>query len=87
MGRNIGSSLARRRRGTNPMVEFDRLPPPARAWLRQAVLPWSPRSVRRLWDRALSESAGDIAAALSRLDRAERQRLSRDRQGVALPGV
>ncbi|WP_232279480.1 DUF6525 family protein [Roseobacter sp. AzwK-3b] len=87
MGRNIRSSLVRRRRGTNPMAEFDRLPPPARDWLRNAVLPWSPRSVRRLWDRALRESAGDIAAALSRMDRAECKRLARERRGSVLPPV
>ena len=87
MGRNIRSSLVRRRRGTNPMAEFDRLPPPARDWLRNAVLPWSPRSVRRLWDRALRESAGDIAAALSRMDRAECKRLERERRGSDMPPV
>jgi hypothetical protein len=83
MARNIRSSLARRRRRTYPMAEFDRLPPPAREWLRQAVLPWSPRSVGRLWDRALRDSGGDIAAALSRMNRAECKRLARERRAFA----
>lgn len=60
------------------MAEFDRLPPAARRWLAQAVLPWSARSVRRLWGRALRDAGGDEAAALARLDRAEAARLMRE---------
>lgn len=67
------------------MAEFDRLPPAARRWLTQAVLPWSARSVRRLWGRALRDAGGDQAAALARLDRAEAARLARDGSVAQLP--
>ena len=67
------------------MAEFDRLPPAARRWLAQAVLPWSARSVRRLWGRALRDAGGDEAAVLARLDRAEAARLARDNSATQLP--
>lgn len=67
------------------MAEFDRLPPTARRWLAQAALPWSARSVRRLWGRALRDADGDEAAALARLDRAEAARLTRDDSAAQPP--
>ncbi|RXV64003.1 hypothetical protein C6W92_07975 [Roseovarius sp. A46] len=42
----------------------------------QAALPWSVRSAQRLWRRALAESGGDVAWALSRLDAVEARQLS-----------
>lgn len=74
---NLSSSL-RRRRGRDPMREFDALAPPLRKWLTQARLPWSPRSARRIWERALSRSRGDPSVALALLDRAETRTLARD---------
>ena len=56
------------------MAAYDRLPPPLRAWLQQAALPWSPRAALRLWRKAR-----DPAAALARLTRAEQAALQRDR--------
>jgi hypothetical protein len=56
------------------MAAFDRLPPPLRQWLAQAVLPWSPDSALRVWDRA-----GDVQTALARLERAQAATLRRDR--------
>lgn len=41
MSRNIATSLRRRRR-SDPMRDFDALPPPLRNWMRQAALAWSP---------------------------------------------
>lgn len=73
--RNLSSSLRRRRCS---MSEFDGLPAPLRAWLRDAALPWSARSALRIWTRALRAARGDTARALAALDRAERRTLSRD---------
>lgn len=60
------------------MDRYDRLPPELRSWLAAAALPWSPRSVLRLWNRLLREARGDVAAVLARLDRAEQKMLARD---------
>ncbi|MGY6411467.1 MAG: DUF6525 family protein [Alkalilacustris sp.] len=73
------------RRGAPPMQMYDRLPPELRAWLREAALPWSPRSALRLWRRALAET-GDPGAARARLDAAEARQLARDRWAVQVPG-
>ena len=43
-----------------------------------APLPWSERSARKVWERALRDCRGDAAAALARLDRAEARLLARD---------
>jgi hypothetical protein len=56
------------------MREFDRLPPALRQWLAQAHLPWSTRSVRRIWLRHHL----DTTEALRFLERAERATLARD---------
>ncbi|MFG6508908.1 MULTISPECIES: DUF6525 family protein [unclassified Sulfitobacter] len=77
--RNLRSGLKQRRRQGNPMAAFDQLPPPLRAWLAQAALPWSPRSAHRLWCRALQRCKGDVAQAVSHLSRAERRMLAQDR--------
>ena len=76
MRRNAVSSL--RRRAAVPMARFDRLEPEVRSWLKRAALPWSVRAVERIWERALREGRGDRAAALARLDAAERAALMRD---------
>jgi hypothetical protein len=70
--RNLKSSL-RGRICTDPMREFDRLPAPLRQWVAQAQLPWSARSVRRIWLRH-----HDTAEALKFLEKAERATLARD---------
>ncbi|MGI3166480.1 DUF6525 family protein [Pseudooceanicola sp. 200-1SW] len=77
-GANLRSALPRRRRGGDPMAEFDRLPAPLRGWLAGAALPWSARSARRLYQRALREVGGDETAALARLSAAEHRQLHRD---------
>ncbi len=86
--RNLNTAL-RRKPQADPMGTFDALPPALRRWLSQACLPWSPRSARRLWLRALARQGGDTTAALASLDRAERAALSRDQPriwGGAHPG-
>lgn len=60
------------------MAQFDALPAVLRHWLARARLPWSPRSVRALWDRALAAEGGDPVRALARLERAEARALLRD---------
>ncbi|MEO1154762.1 MAG: DUF6525 family protein [Pseudomonadota bacterium] len=75
MARNLGQTcLRKRRRREVPMREFDRLPPPLRAWLAHAVLPWRPRSALRAYYRALAQS-GAPAEALAELDRLQAARL------------
>lgn len=83
MTRNLGTtSLARKRRATDPMRNYDALPSPLRQWLAQANLPWSTTSARKLWDRARAQglSAED---ALSTLTEAEARTLARDRFAIA----
>ena len=77
MKKNLVTRLRRRCR-IDPMAAHDRLPPRARAWVAQAVLPWSAASVSRIWAQALRET-GCEAAALARLDAAEARMLARDR--------
>lgn len=77
MSSNLATSLKRRSRG-RPLDLFDRLPPELRAWLAGAALPWSPRSISRIWPRLLREERGDITAALARLDLAEQRMLAKD---------
>lgn len=77
MSRNLATSLKRRSRG-RAFDLFDRLPPELRAWLAGAALPWSPRSISRIWPRLLREERGSITAALTRLDAAERRMLAKD---------
>ncbi|MFD2175815.1 DUF6525 family protein [Rhodobacter lacus] len=59
------------------MAAHDRLPAPARAWVAQAVLPWSAASVARIWARAMAET-GCERAALARLVAAEARTLARE---------
>ncbi|KQB14069.1 hypothetical protein H9N28_09640 [Rhodobacter capsulatus] len=76
MRRNLATPLRRRVR-SDPMAAFDRLPPPARTWAHQAVLPWSAASVARIWARALAET-GCPQTALDRLHQAEARTLARE---------
>ena len=66
------------RRSALSMRRFDRLPPELRAWLHQAALPWSVKSARKQWARALHRAGGDVAAARAMLDRAQARALARD---------
>lgn len=79
MKRNL-SSVRVRRRAVDPMREHDRLPPALRQWATQAALPWSAKSIRRVWSRAMAETGGDEVQALACLDRVEAQRLAREAQ-------
>lgn len=77
--RNLRSGLKHRRRQGDPMAAYDRLPPPLRAWLAQAALPWSPQSAHRIWCRAMQRCEGDVAQAAHHLSRAEGRMLAQDR--------
>lgn len=71
---NLSSSL---RRAGSTMQDFDRLPPELRAWLAQAALPWSVRSVRKLWAQAKRHHPTPDAA-LRHLTQLEIRALQRD---------
>ncbi|QIE43245.1 hypothetical protein G5B39_14535 (plasmid) [Rhodobacteraceae bacterium SC52] len=84
MSGNLGQTrLKRRRKCTDPMKDYDRLPPELRGWLATAILPWSPRSVRRAFKRAKAEY-GDVQIALAELDRLEARLIARDAKHVWL---
>ncbi len=74
--RNLATALKTRVRAGNPLAEFDALPAAARAWARGAVLPWSARSIARIWARGMRE--GGAAQALALLARAEAMTLARE---------
>jgi len=73
--RNLRAGTARWRAG-DAMREFDALPPPLRAWLREAALPWSAKSALRIWQKARRE--GGTQAALRRLAAVEAGTLARE---------
>ncbi|MFV0243954.1 MAG: DUF6525 family protein [Qingshengfaniella sp.] len=75
---NTRSTLKCRRRVSDPMAAYDRLPMDLRLWLAQAALPWSARSALNVWRRALRVCDGDVAAARLYLQRIEQARLVRD---------
>ena len=83
MTRNLGQcDLRRTRRNRDPMVAYDRLPPPLRRWLSQAALPWSPTSARRIWTRAQAKGL-TADEALAVLGRAEARTLAKDQANAA----
>jgi len=82
-GGNRGATrLKLRRRATDPMHDFDALPPPLRRWVAQAARPWSPTSCLAIWRRALG-AGGDTEEAIARLARAEAAMLARDAATLA----
>lgn len=82
MAANLGSTaLPRSRRACDPMTEHDRLPAPLRAWLSAAALPWSAKSARRAYDKALKKT-GAAHRALAELSRIEARQIARDAAAV-----
>ena len=76
--KNLGQTrLRKRRRASDPMTEFDRMPKLLREWLNGAALPWAPKSVYRAYNRALRQT-GDPNLALRQLEKLQRQKLSID---------
>jgi hypothetical protein len=79
---NLGSTaLKRRRRATDPMMTYDTLPQPLRRWLAEAALPWSPKSCKRIWEKARRNGLS-VDDAIIALTEAERKTLSRDKHCV-----
>lgn len=78
MTKNLNTHLRRRRRPTNPMSEYDALPVELRQWLSGAALPWSPHSVRKLWQKALRNSGGQKDAALDFMSTCEHNAIKKD---------
>lgn len=76
--KNLGQTrLRKRRRASDPMTEFDRMPKLLREWLNGAALPWAPKSVYRAYNRALRQT-GDPDLALRKLEKLQQQKLSID---------
>lgn len=75
------SSLKTRRRRTNPMQDYDRLPADLRRWLATAILPWRAQSVRRAYDKALART-GDPDLALRELDAMQARLIAKDARKV-----
>ena len=59
------------------MREFDGLPSEVRNWMASAQLPWSPRSVRRAYHKALSRT-GDSDEAIRTLDEMQSRLVAKD---------
>jgi hypothetical protein len=76
----------RQRGSAAGLAAYDALPAPLRQWLADAALPWSATSARRVWQRAIKASKGDLTAARAALDRAEARLLSRDAPRIWGPG-
>jgi len=84
---NLGSTtLKKRNRAADPMKTYDALPQPLRGWLAEAVLPWSPKSCKRIWDKA-QRNGLSIDDAILTLTEAEQKTLSRDRYCVSEQGT
>ena len=80
MTRNLGETkLRKRRRNSNPMVEFDQMPKILQKWLNNAVLLWRPKSVQRAYKKAFSRT-GDPILALKDLDRVQELRIPKERK-------
>ncbi len=78
MSNNLGkTSIQRRRQKGNSMQKFDALPAPLRKWLSEAVLPWSPTSVYRIW-RNLTSQGINSNEALKFISKAEKRTLSKE---------
>lgn len=84
MTANLGETTVKiRRRTADPMKAYDALPQPLRLWLAGAALPWSPKSCKRIWDRARQRGL-DVDDAITRLDAAEQKTLAQDRRRLVL---
>mgnify|MGYP004123363945 FL=1 len=77
MKNNLGKTkIKTKRRPSGNLREFDSLPKNLRKWIRNAVLPWRPLSVKCAYNRALSDT-GDPSMALRKLDKLQEYRLAK----------
>lgn len=65
------------------MHTFDTLPEPLRQWLSKAVLPWSPVSARKIWNKLLSKGLSH-EEALRFLAKAEEGTLAKEKHATGL---
>ena len=80
MKRNLGNTyFTKKTLKGDRMEEFDRLPPYLRRWLREAHLPWSPTSVKRVYFKAL-KTTGDYSTALAKLDLMQSDQLTNEQR-------
>ena len=79
---NLNTHLKKRKRAADPMREFDALPKPLREWLASAALPWSARSARAQWRKAMKQSGGCETRAKEYLARVEFNHLSKDAKSI-----
>ena len=78
MKRNLGNTyFTKKTLKGDRMEEFDHLPPYLRRWLREAHLPWSPTSVKRVYFKALKNN-GDYSTALAKLDLMQSDQLTKE---------
>ena len=78
MKRNLGNTyFTKKTLKGDRMEEFDRLPQYLRRWLREAHLPWSPTSVKRVYFKAL-KTTGDYSTALAKLDLMQSDQLTKE---------
>ena len=75
---NLGkTSLKRKRRNENPLLDYDRLPRDLRTWVANAELPWRPRSVLKAYERAFSKT-GDRNKAMNELNNIQHRLVAKD---------
>ena len=72
MPKNLNSSLRRKKKHRDPMKCYDALPCELRQWLASALLPWSPRSALKAYQKAL-RTKGSSEGALAELDKKTNQ--------------
>jgi hypothetical protein len=75
---NLGrTSLKRKRRNENPLLDYDQLPRELREWVANAKLPWRPKSVLKAYERAYLKT-GDRGKAISELNFIQNHLVSKD---------
>jgi len=78
MNNNLGrTSLKRKKRNENPLLDYDRLPRDLRAWVANAKLPWRPRSVIKAYERAFLKT-GDPNKAINELNYIQHRLIAKD---------
>lgn len=77
MSQNLNSSLRRKKKHRDPMRCYDELPCELRQWLSLALLPWSPRSALKAYQKAL-RTKGSSEGALAELDKKQIRLLEKD---------
>jgi len=77
MSKNLNSSLRRKKKHRDLMKCYDELPRELRRWLSSALLPWSPRSALKAYQKAL-RTKGCSEGALAELDKKQTRLLEKD---------